>query len=102
VKPFDRLDMVTAVHPDGDDLLFTQYCMLGNQLQMKTSPKEDDNKVDFTFVRATNMKSEKEMHIHNVTFTFVSNDALKVEWTNYKDGKPEERVVFEAKRKKVV
>ena len=93
-------EMVTMIHPDGDDLLLTHYCMLGNQPQMKASGKELGNKVDFKFVRATNMKSDKEMHMHNVTFTFVDKDTLKTEWTNYDDGKEAGKVVFEFKRKK--
>ena len=94
-------EMVTVIHRDGDDLLLTHYCMLGNQPQMKASGKGDDNKVEFKFVRATNMKSEKEMHMHDVAFTFVNDDTLRVEWTNFKDGKDGGRVLFELKRKKV-
>jgi hypothetical protein len=53
-------EMVTMIHPDGADLLLTHYCMLGNQPQMRASAKPDSNKVEFKFVRATNMKSDKE------------------------------------------
>ena len=37
---------------------------------MKAPGKADGNKVAFAFVGATNMKSDKDMHMHNVTFTF--------------------------------
>jgi hypothetical protein len=93
-------EMVTVIHPDGDDLLLTHYCMLGNQPQMKASGKGDANKVDFKFTRATNLKSEEDMHMHDVTFTFVNKDTLRSEWTHFKDGKAAGRVVFELKRKK--
>jgi hypothetical protein len=46
------------------------------------------------------MKSDKDMHMHDVTFTFVDKDTLKTEWTHYMDGKPAGNVVFEFKRKK--
>jgi hypothetical protein len=46
------------------------------------------------------MKSDKDMHMHSVTFTFTDKDTLKTEWTLYKDGKESERAVFEMKRKK--
>ena len=46
------------------------------------------------------MKSDKDMHMHNVTFTFVDKDTLKTEWTHYMDGKATGTMVFELKRKK--
>ncbi len=93
-------EMVTVIHPDGDDLLLTHYCMLGNQPQMKASGKGDGKKVEFKFLRATNLRSEKDMHMHDVTFNFVDQDTLKTEWTNFDEGKAAGQVVFELKRKK--
>jgi hypothetical protein len=93
-------EMVTVIHPDGDDLLLTHYCMLGNQPHMKASGKGEGNDVAFKFVRATNLKSEKAMHMHDATYTFVNADTLRTEWTHYKDGKDGGHVVFELKRKK--
>jgi hypothetical protein len=93
-------EMVTVIHQDGDDLALTHYCALGNQPRMKTSGKPDGNKVAFKFTGASNLKSEKDMHMRDVTFTFVDKDTLKSEWTHYNDGKAAGKVVFELKRKK--
>jgi hypothetical protein len=93
-------EMITVIHPDGDSLLLTHYCMIGNQPHMKAKPKPGDNKVAFEFVKATNLKSDKDMHMHSVTFTFVDKDTLKTEWTNYDNGKEAGTSVFELKRKK--
>jgi hypothetical protein len=92
--------MVTVIHPDGDALLLTHYCMLGNQPHMKATPKAGDNKVAFEFIKATNLKSDKDMYMRSATFTFVDKDTLKTEWTHYKDGKESGKAVFELKRKK--
>ena len=100
IDPSGAHEMVTVIHPDGAALLLTHYCMLGNQPHMKAMPKAGDNKIAFEFVKATNLKSEKDMYMHNVTFTFVDKDTLKTEWTNYKDGKEAGKAVFELKRKK--
>jgi hypothetical protein len=89
-----------VIHADGDALALTHYCMLGNQPHMKATPKAGDSKVAFDFVKATNLKSEKDMHMHSVTFTFVDNDTLRTEWTHYMDGKDSGKAVFELKRKK--
>lgn len=91
-------EMVTVIHPDGDDIVLTHYCMLGNQPQMKASSK-GEGKLDFKFVRATNLKSPDDMHMHDVTFTFVDKDTLREEWTNFNKGKEAGKVVFELKRK---
>jgi hypothetical protein len=93
-------EMVTVIHRDGDDLILTHYCMLGNQPQMKAAGKDDGSKVAFKFVRATNLKSDKDPHMHDVTFTFVDKDTYRSEWTFFKDGKSSGTVVFEMKRKK--
>jgi hypothetical protein len=100
IFPSTEHEMVTVIHRDGEDLRLTHYCMLGNQPQMKASGKGDGNKIEFKFVRATNMKSERDMHMHDVTFTFVDTDTLRTEWTHYNDGKAAGQVVFELKRKK--
>jgi hypothetical protein len=100
IDPGGDHEMVTVIHPDGAALLLTHYCMLGNQPHMKAMPKAGDNKVAFQFVKATNLKSDKDMHMRSVTFTFVDNDTLQTEWTNYKDGKEAGKAVFELKRKK--
>jgi len=98
--PDTEHEMVTVVHPDGDSLMLTHYCMLGNQPRMKSDGKVDGNQVAFKFAGASNMKSEKDMHMHEVTFTFIDKDTLKSEWTHYNDGKPGGKVAFVLKRKK--
>src|SRR5262249_41943016 len=81
-------EMVTVIHPDGSDLLLTHYCVLGNQPQMKGSATAESPKIEFKFVRATNLKSENDMYMHDVTFTISDKDTFHSEWTHFKDGKP--------------
>jgi hypothetical protein len=100
IDPGGPHEMVTVIHADGNALLLTHYCMIGNQPQMKATPKPGDKAVAFDFVKATNMKSDRDMHMHSVTFTFVDKDTLKTEWTNYNDGKEAGKAVFMLKRKK--
>ena len=98
--PGTEQEMITVIHPDGDDLMLTHYCMLGNQPHMKAAGKPDGNKVAFKFSGCSNLKSDKDMHMHDATFTFVDKDTLKVEWTHYTDGKPSGAGVFTLKRDK--
>lgn len=99
IAPGSEHEMINLIHPDGDSLLLTHYCMLGNQPQMRARPKSGDHKVAFEFVRATNLKSDKDMYMRSVTFSFVDKDTLKTEWTNFNDGKEAGKAVFELKRK---
>jgi hypothetical protein len=100
IDPDSDHEMITVIHPDGDSLLLTHYCMLGNQPQMRAKPKAGDKKVAFEFLKVTNVKSDKDMFMHDVTFTFVDKDTLRTEWTNYNEGKEAGKAKFELKRKK--
>lgn len=99
IDPGGHHEMITVIHPDGEGLALTHYCMLGNQPHMRAVPKAGENKVAFEFVKASNMKSEKEMHMRNVTFTFVDADTLRTEWINFDQGKEAGKAIFELKRK---
>ena len=100
IDPGGDHEMITVIHQDGDALLLTHYCMLGNQPHMRAQPKAGDKKVAFEFVKATNLKSEKDMYMRSVTFTFVDKDTLETEWTHYDDGKEAGKATFKLKREK--
>jgi hypothetical protein len=100
IGPGTPHEMVTVIHPDGEGLVLTHYCALGNQPRMKTSGKHEPHQVHFSFVDATNLKSPNDMHMHDVVYYFVDKDTIKSEWTNYVDGKPNEKAVLELKRSK--
>jgi hypothetical protein len=93
-------EMVSAIHRDGDALVLTHYCHLGNQPRMKATGQWTGDKIEFKFADATNLKSDKDMHMRNATFTFLDKDSLKAEWTLYQNGKPGDTAVVELKRKK--
>ncbi|AMV17873.1 hypothetical protein [Planctomyces sp. SH-PL14] len=99
IAPGTDHEMITVIHQDGDDLLLTHYCMLGNQPHLKALPKKGENTIPFEFIKATNLKSEKDMHMRTVTYTFVDKDTLKSEWTHFNDGKEAGKAIIELKRK---
>jgi hypothetical protein len=81
-------EMVTMYHLDGDDLILTHYCSLGNQPRLKAESGGDLNRILFKFAGATNLKSDDDMHIHQATFTLDGADHFQAEWVANKDGKP--------------
>jgi hypothetical protein len=99
IGPGTPHEMVTVINKDGDDLSLTHYCAMGNQPHMKAPGKGEDGKVAFTFTNGGNMKSDKEAHMHAVTFTFIDKDTLKTEWKHFADGKEISTMVFDLKRK---
>lgn len=93
------MEMVSIYHDDGDALMMTHYCGLGNQPRMKATNVKG-NKYIFKFVDGTNMASDKEMHMGGLTLTIVDQDHIRHEWTLFKDGKPQRdhQEVFELTR----
>jgi hypothetical protein len=93
-------EMVTVIHADNKDLVLTHYCAAGNQPRMRVHGGGDGGKFDFQFDSATNLKSDKDMHMHSVVYTIVDKDTLKADWTNYVNGKKGGTANFVFKRKK--
>jgi hypothetical protein len=98
--PGSEHEMINMIHQDGDDIVLTHYCALGNQPEMKAPDKVEGKDVAFKFARCGNMKSPNDTHMHSVTYTFVDKDTLRTKWVHYDNGKPAGDVVFEMKRKK--
>ena len=73
------LDALTLYHMDGDDLIATHYCPLGNQPRLRLE-SSSDGIYYFEFVSATNMASMGEEH--NQSFEFQirgANEFLRSE-----------------------
>lgn len=73
--------MVTVYHLDGDDLVLTHYCTLGNQPRMKAEldPEAPDT-LRFTYVGATNLAHPDCLRMTGVTFRFKGDDAFEQTW----------------------
>jgi hypothetical protein len=100
IGPGTEHETVTVIHPDGKDLVLTHYCAIGNQPRMKADAGGEGNQVAFHFTGGSNMKPEKDGHMHDVTFTFVDADTLRTEWSYYTGGKKMGTATFVLKRKK--
>jgi hypothetical protein len=92
-------EMVTLYHLDGDDLVLTHYCSLGNQPRLRAEPGKDVNKIVFTFVGATNLKSKNDHHINGATLTLYGKDRFQAEWVSCKDGETCHQVRLDLVRK---
>ncbi len=92
-------EMITMYHLDGDDLVLTHYCALGNQPHMRAEPSKDAHQIEFKFNGGTNLKNADDHHMHDVTFTITGPDRFKSEWVSCKEGKACHQVVLDLIRK---
>ena len=88
IFPGQPMEMVSLYHLDGNDLIMTHYCMLGNQPRMKADPKPPSNQIVFRFAGGTNLDPAKDKHMHEATLTIVSDDRIEVNGTGWENGAP--------------
>jgi hypothetical protein len=98
--PGTEHEMVTMYHEDGADLVLTHYCMLHNQPRMKAEHDGPANQLVFKFAGGTNLRADKDTHMHDMTLEFLGDDHIKATWTLYKDGKPVNTTSIDLKRRK--
>jgi hypothetical protein len=91
-------EMVTAYHLDGKSLMLTHYCAAGNQPRMKADLGKYPDSLHFVFAGATNMKSPKDEHMHEVTLYFLDANHVRSQWVSYKNGSRGETVEFDLTR----
>jgi len=82
MKSSDESEMITMYSLDGDHILVTHFCSAGNQPTMQTAAATAaTGKYDFSFVRATGMKSPDEGHMVALSVTMPDKDHLSQVWT---------------------
>jgi hypothetical protein len=81
-------EMVSVYHRDGDDLVMTHFCALGNQPRMKADPKSPANQIHFKFAGGSNIDPAKDMHMHEGTLTFIDEDHIEFSGVCWEGGKP--------------
>jgi hypothetical protein len=81
--------MVTMFTVDGDHLIATHYCSVGNQPQMITAAISDPSAKSFTFSlsRVTGMKTPGDWHNTGLTVMLEDKQHLVQVWTYEHDGK---------------
>jgi hypothetical protein len=99
IGPGTEHEMVTLYHIDGDKLVLTHYCGLGNQPVMAMTSKSTADAMDFDFSGGTNMKSKKDMHMHALRIRFEGKDSVTTEWDLYQEGKKTGTTKFFLSRK---
>ena len=79
-------EMMTVYHLDGERLLATHFCAMGNQPVMKLE-KATPTELSFGFASGTNMDASKDVHIHSGRLRFGEGGTLQSEWDVYEGAK---------------
>jgi hypothetical protein len=94
-------DMITMFHLDGDRVLMTHYCGVGNQPRMKATASPDGKTITFDFLDATNLASADAGHMHRMVLSLIDSNHHTEEWTFLDHGK-EMKETFALQRKKAI
>jgi hypothetical protein len=88
VAPASPYEMVTMYTLDGDRIMVTHYCAMGNQPTLETAPSPAANgKYDFSLVRVSGTKTPDEARMSALTLTIPDKDHLTQAWTFDDHGK---------------
>jgi hypothetical protein len=88
--PDTEHEMITMYYLDGDQLMATHYCAMGNQPRFRFSENSTPNEFFFQFGGGgQNLNAGEDMHMHSGRITFVKEDQVESEWEIFNGGKRE-------------
>jgi hypothetical protein len=79
-------EMISMYHLDGDRLVLTHFCAMGNQPRMQLE-RGTAQELTFTFAGGSNLDPQKDPHIHGGRLALPDADQLQAEWFVYTAGK---------------
>lgn len=88
IFPGQPHEMISVYTAEGNDLVMTHYCVLGNQPRMKASTKSAANQINWEFEGGSNIDPKKDKHMHAATLTIVDADHIEIEGTGWENGEP--------------
>lgn len=91
-------EMTNMYHLDGDKLMATHYCAVGNQPRMVCTDFSKGDTLSFKVQDVTNMPDPKAAHMANLTLVMADHDHLVQKWESIDKGEVQEKVEFELKR----
>jgi hypothetical protein len=90
--------MFSVYHMDGDELLMTHYCAIGNAPKMKFEPTGTPGEIAFAFNGGTNFDPNVDAHAHEGKTQVIGPDEVRTQSVGYSEGKPTPPRTFHMKR----
>jgi hypothetical protein len=92
-------EMTNMYHLDGDSIVMTHYCAMGNQPRMRcTNPK--GNTFEFVGYDCTNLTSSDIEYMASMTLTIDDPNHVHQNWSSMKKGATTSHADFELTRRK--
>jgi len=79
---------LTVFYLEGDRLMLTHYCDMGNRPRMVAKATPDGKTVEFAFLDMANYSSAQGSHMDHAVFTILDPNHHTEEWTSEREGKP--------------
>ena len=95
----DETGMLSVYTVDGDRILMTHYCSMGNQPRMAATVKPESGTLVFEFLDIANLAKPDGMYISGLAMTIGGPDKVTNVWTHRMAGKDSD-MRFELTRKK--
>jgi hypothetical protein len=92
-------DMISMFNLDGDRVVLTHYCSVGNQPRMVASGSPDGKTITFDFLDVTNLAKPDAGHMTRMVLSMPDANHHTEEWI-YTDHGKEMKEVFDLWRKK--
>jgi hypothetical protein len=92
-------DMISMFNLDGDRLMITHYCSMGNQPRMVANPSADGKNIAFDYLDATNLASPDGGRMSRLVISMLDANHHTEEWVFNDHGK-EMKESFDLWRKK--
>ncbi len=87
--PGTQYEMFSVYHMDGDDLVMTHYCALGNQPKMKFRATGKPGEIYFDFDGGTNFDPAVDAHAHEGSTQVTGADTQSSMSIGHREGKPQ-------------
>ncbi len=91
-------EMFSVYHLDGDDLLMTHYCAIGNSPKMKFKATGEPGQLKWEFNGGANLDPAKDAHAHEGHMMITGPDSYVSESIGWNDGGPASKRTFTMKR----
>src|SRR5260370_38574678 len=78
---------ITMLYLDGDRLLLTHYCDVGNRPRMVGKLSPDGKTVEFNFLDVANYSSQQGGHMEHAVFTILDANQHTEDWTSSSDAR---------------
>ena len=80
-------EMMSVYTMDGNDLVLTHYCAMGNQPRMKLAKTAaNPTTLTFDFAGGSNLDAAKDTHIHSGSIRILEPGRIEADWAVFSKG----------------